>query len=112
MAHPEAHRDWQASLSSVAGVYLILAETTGEQYVGSAYGVSGIWGRWQNYAADGHGNNKLLKYLVANNSRYPHAFRYSVLQVLPKSTKDGEVVRWESQYKVKLGSRATGLNSN
>jgi hypothetical protein len=112
MANPAAHRDWQSSLSAVAGIYLILAETTGEQYVGSAYGLTGIWGRWQQYALNGHSNNKLLKQIINGNSAYPGAFRYSVLQVLPKSTKDKEVIRWESQYKLKLGSRATGLNAN
>ena len=110
--NPIVHRDWQSSLSAVAGIYLILAETTGEQYVGSARGHSGIWGRWQQYAANGHGGNKLLEELVKDDAAYPNAFRYSVLQVLPKSTKDGEVNHWETQYKLKLGSRAIGLNAN
>ena len=110
--NPEAHRDWKTSLSSVAGVYLILAETTGEQYVGSAYGLDGIWGRWSTYAKTKHGNNKLLKELVAKDTAYPEAFRFSLLQVLPKSTKKAEVIRWENQYKHKFGSRATGLNAS
>jgi hypothetical protein len=112
MANSVAHRDWQASLSSVAGIYLILATDSGQQYVGSAYGASGIWGRWSQYAGNGHGNNKLLKQVVKGDSAYPSAFRYSILQVLPKSTQDSEVIRWESQYKIKLGCRATGLNAN
>lgn len=112
VANPAAHRDWHSSLSAVAGVYLILAETNGNQYVGSAYGLDGIWGRWQQYAANGHGNNKLLKKLIQDCDAYPAAFRYSLLQVLPKTTKDSEVVRWETQYKHKLGTRATGLNAN
>ena len=111
VSNPDAHRDWQTSLSSVAGVYLILAETTGQQYVGSAYGLSGIWGRWTTYAKSKHGNNKLLIDLVKNDPSYPEAFRFSLLQVLPKSTKKAEVVRWEYQYMHKLGSRATGLNA-
>jgi len=113
MTNEAAHRDWQSSLSAVAGIYMILAETTGQQYVGSAYGLTGIWGRWQQYAANGHGNNKLLKQVIKDDpEHYPKSFRYSVLQVLPKSTKDSEVIRWETQYKHKLGSRATGLNAN
>lgn len=112
MENPAAHRDWQSSLSAVAGVYMILAEESGEQYVGSAYGDAGIWGRWREYAVNGHGNNKLLKQIVKHDKAYPEAFRYSILQVLPKSTKNSEVIRWETQYKVKLGSRATGLNVN
>lgn len=109
---PDAHRDWKASLSVVFGIYLILAERTGHQYVGSACGLSGIWGRWSTYAATGHGGNKLLKELVASNLGYPDAFRFSILQVLPKTTKKTEVIRWENQYKLKLGSRATGLNAS
>jgi hypothetical protein len=46
----EAHRDWKIPLSAVAGIYLILAQGSGDLYVGSAYGESGIWGRWRNYA--------------------------------------------------------------
>jgi len=112
MANPAGHRDWHSSLSAVAGIYLILAETTGEQYVGSAYGLEGIWGRWQQYVANGHGNNKLLRKIIKDDPAYPNAFRFSLLQVLPKTTKDSEVIRWETQYKNKLGSRATGLNAN
>jgi hypothetical protein len=108
--HPKSHRDWQSSLSAVAGVYLILAQHSGNQYVGSAYGTDGIWGRWQHYASSGHGNNVMLRDLVEQDDRYPESFRYSVLQVLPKSTKAAEVIRWENQYKMKLGSRAIGLN--
>ena len=112
MSNEAAHREWKSSLSAVAGIYMILAETTGQQYVGSAYGDTGIWGRWQQYAKNGHGNNKLLKKLIEEDPQYPESFRYAVLQVLPKSTKDFEVIRWETQYKHKLGSRATGLNAN
>lgn len=109
-SQPTAHRDWQSSLSAVAGIYLILAEQSGDHYVGSAYGSDGIWGRWQQYASNGHGNNVMLRQLVTSDGRYPGSFRYSVLQVLPKSTKPAEVIRWENQYKMKLGSRAIGLN--
>ena len=109
---PGAHRDWHSSLSAVAGVYLILAETTGHQYIGSAYGLEGIWGRWRQYANNGHGNNEQLRRLVKASPAYPNAFRYSVLQVLPKTRAAKEIIDWEIQHKLKLGSRATGLNSN
>jgi hypothetical protein len=110
VAAKTAHRDWFASLSAVAGVYLVLAQTTGHQYVGSAYGLGGIWSRWAQYAASGHGGNVLLKKYLKTDSRYPEAFRFSVLQVLPKTTTPREVIGWETRYKQKLGSRATGLN--
>ena len=112
VATANAHRDWVSSLSAVAGVYLILAQSSGHQYVGSAFGLDGIWGRWRQYATNGHGGNAKLRALLASDSAYPDAFRFSILQVLPKSTTAPEVIRWESQYKAKLGSRVTGLNLN
>jgi hypothetical protein len=108
-----AHRDWFSSLSAVSGVYLILAQSTGQQYVGSAYGLEGVWGRWTQYVLTGHGGNAKLKALLASDSAYPRAFRFSILQVLPKTTAPAEVIRWETLYKSKLGSRDTiGLNVN
>jgi hypothetical protein len=111
-ATAKAHRDWVSSLSAVSGVYLILAQPSGHQYVGSAYGLDGIWGRWIQYATNGHGGNTKLRALLKSDSAYPDAFRFSILQVLPKTTAAAEVIRWESLYKAKLGSRATGLNLN
>jgi hypothetical protein len=107
-----AHRDWQSALEAVAGVYLVLAEKSGHQYVGSAYGAYGIWGRWEQYAKTGHGYNKKLIDLVESGKGYPEKFRFSILQILPKSLTKDEVIRREVLYKDKLGSKATGLNSN
>ena len=109
--HEDANREWRARLAAVAGIYLILAATTGAQYVGSAHGAEGIWGRWAAYARDGHGGNKLLKDLIDNDPAYPAAFSYTILQILPKSFARSEVLAWEQRYKEKLGSRATGLNT-
>jgi len=111
-SQPEANREWRARLSAVAGIYLVLATTTGAQYVGSAHGVEGFWGRWASYAKDGHGGNKLLKDLIGNDRAYPDAFSYSILQILPLTSARSEVLNWERLYKQKLGSRAVGLNVN
>lgn len=81
-------------------------------YVGSAYGTDGIWGRWSDYARDGHGGNTLLKDLVASDPDYPRAFSYSILQILPKTLAKDDVIEREGCYKRKLGTRATGLNSS
>jgi len=110
--NPEAHRDWQARLEAVGGVYLILAEPSGRQYVGSATGAGGIWARWAEYARTGHAGNQLLRELIATSSQYPAKFRFSLLQILPKSVGQEEVLQWEARYKEKLGSRAIGLNAN
>ena len=108
--YADAHRDWRSALQAVAGVYLILAEKTGHLYVGSAYGASGVWGRWEQYAKTGHGGNKLLVDLLARDSDYPERFRFSLLQILPKTLTRNEVIKREGLYKQKLGTRATGLN--
>lgn len=113
--HADANSEWRARLSAVAGVYLILDTVTGRQYVGSAYGTEGFWGRWGAYARNGHGGNEQLRELVTTGdarSPYPDAFTYSILQILPRTTTRAEVVQWEAHYKQKLGSSATGLNSN
>jgi hypothetical protein len=108
----EAHRDWRIPLGAVAGVYLILAQRSGDLYVGSAYGESGIWGRWRNYAISGDGGNVRLRDLIKSDSAYPDQFRFSVLQILPRTMARDEVLKRETLYKHKLGTRATGLNSN
>lgn len=108
----DANHEWRARLSGVAGVYLILASTTGAQYVGSAYGADGVWGRWSGYAANGHGGNALLRKLIERDPSYPDAFTFSILQILPTSTARAEVFARERRFKQKLGSRATGLNGN
>jgi hypothetical protein len=107
-----AHHDWKARLSAVGGIYLILAQKSGEMYVGSASGEGGFWGRWRQYAATGHGGNRLLRKLMEHDPSYPQAFRFSVLQILPKTMAREEILRREAIYKMKLGSRAKGLNSN
>jgi hypothetical protein len=108
--HEYANADWRSRLAAVGGVYLILATTTGLQYVGSAHGANGIWGRWAAYAHNGHGGNAKLKGLLRDKD-YPSAFSYSVLQIVPRTMPRTEVLALEGRFKDKLGSRATGLNS-
>jgi hypothetical protein len=111
-SEPEANREWRARLTAVVGVYLVLATTAGAQYVGSAPGVEGLWGRLASYATDGHGGNVLLNGLMAKYPAYPEAFSYSILQILPPAVAWSEVLNSERLYKQKLGSRAIGLNAN
>ena len=49
---------WRSALADVRGVYVIADAQTGKLYVGSATGVEGIWGRWCEYSANGHGGNQ------------------------------------------------------
>lgn len=108
----DANKSWHYHLSSVNGVYLILDEKEGKQYIGSAYGKEGLWQRWCEYAKSGHGGNKLLKELCANDPNYKKNFKFTVLQPLPSNVSTKEVIDIENLYKKKLGTRVFGLNAN
>ncbi|WP_315795709.1 GIY-YIG nuclease family protein [Bradyrhizobium sp. SZCCHNRI3043] len=107
--------DWKAALSSVKGVYLISDSNTGKRYVGSAYSIDGIWGRWCNYAATGHGGNAELRQLVSDPTlEYCRKFfRFALLEHRPNLTSDEIVFQREGFWKRILLSRGEhGLNRN
>lgn len=104
--NPRANRDWKAALCANAGIYRIVDMSTGEIYIGSAYGKEGLWGRWAQYARNGHGGNKLLKSRDADN------FRWSVVRTVSRSMSEKDVIRIEGREKMKHGSRVHGLNGN
>lgn len=100
-------------MSQVSAVYLVVDTESGQQYVGSAYGENGLWGRWSDYVnTNGEGGNKLLHDFMAKYPDRYHSLQYSVLRVLDKTTKADDVIALESLYKNKLGTRAFGLNAN
>jgi hypothetical protein len=112
IGNADANREWHRMLIAIAGVYLIADMKTGKQYVGSAYGESGILGRWAVYAQTPHGGNNQLMELLAADPDYAKNFQFTVLQTLPKTLTKNEVVEYETRWKKKLGTRAFGLNSN
>ena len=99
---------WKAILSANKGIYLLVHEETGNQYIGSAYGEDGFFGRWANYEDElkGNGGNKLLKKLKKT------LYQISILEVCHPTFSDEEVINRESKWKNKLGSRVFGLNAN
>lgn len=107
----ESNREWYRMLSSVSGVYLILDQVTGKQYVGSAYGAGGIWARWKTYAKNPSGGNILLKQLLQEHPNRHKQFQFSVLRVLEPGVLKGAVIDHEVWAKRKLGCRAFGLNT-
>ena len=98
-------QSWQNILRSECGVYLLVTDK-GEQYVGSACGENGFLGRWTNYAANGHGGNKLLR---KNGYR---DYSVSILEIVPRNAPEDDVLKRESLWKIKLGSRVHGFNAN
>lgn len=110
--NPTVYEAWHTALSSVNAIYLIVDRETGKQYVGSAYGKEGLLGRWACYVNSLHGNNKLMKELICTYPERYHHFQFSILQILPKTVTDDEVIQTESLFKKKLLSIAFGMNDN
>jgi hypothetical protein len=110
--NPQSNREWLRMLSSVSGVYLLLDQESGEQYVGSAYGTGGIWARWRCYARNPCGGNVRLKALLAKYPDRYKRFQFSVLRVLEPGAPKDAVLEHEQWAKRKLGCRAFGLNGN
>ncbi len=98
---------WKSALSHWRGIYLIIDQSDGQQYVGSAYGRENILQRWQEYARTGHGGNKALR------TRNPQNFRFSILQRTSPDLPDTEVIALERSWKLRLRSQSPfGLNEN
>ena len=104
---------WKSALSNVKGIYLIMDEVTGKQYVGSAYGDECIWHRWAEYARNGHGGNVELKELLKENGEdYKFNFKYSVLEICNMSLGNEYILSRENHWKEVLMTRQFGLNRN
>lgn len=106
--------DWKAALSNMKGVYLIVDKSNGMKYVGSAYGDFGLWSRWACYIGIAHGwNDELVTLIKREGHDYAREnFRFSLLEVMVKSTPDGVVLAREAHWKRVLLSREHGYNKN
>lgn len=110
--NPVVYEAWHTALKSVHAIYLIVDTETGKQYIGSAYGKDGLLGRWSCYISSFHGNNKLMKEVICNCPDRYHAFQFSILQILPKTMTDEEIIAIESRWKKKLLTIQFGMNDN
>lgn len=97
---------WKAALAQWRGIYLIYDTSRRSAYVGSAYGVENIHGRWRNYAQTGHGGNRELR-----NSE-PADLRFSILQLTSPDLASADVIALEASWKERLHTRQFGLNMN
>lgn len=98
---------WAEVLRNARGIYLLVHRESGQQYVGSAYGADGFFGRWRSYA-DGHGGNVAMKELGESAD----AFDAAILEVVGSEATNEEVFARETLWKEKLGTKARGLNRN
>jgi hypothetical protein len=88
-------------------IYLLVRRKTGEQYVSSATGTDGFFGRWLCYQ-DGHGGNVGMREFAADAAEYD----VNVLEVAASNALTEEIYERESMWKTKLGTRVVGLNRN
>lgn len=89
---------WKAKLREWRGIYLIYDVEIKPGYVGSASGTDNLLGRWQNYAATGHGGN------VGLRRREPVNFRFSILERLSPDMQTDEICVLENLWKVRLSA--------
>jgi hypothetical protein len=99
---------WRAKLHEWRGIYYIFDTSDDKGYVGSASGESNLLGRWLDYAASGHGGNRLLR-----RPRNPENFQFTILQRLSPDLAPAKVIRVEGTWKDRLHTRHPhGLNEN
>jgi hypothetical protein len=97
-------REWAQQLAAWRGIYLIVDETKGERYVGSAYGVDNLFGRWRDHVAGERGVTKELSKLKTEG------FRFSILELLSPAADIVEVTQKERSWMARLGTIDYGLN--
>lgn len=108
--------DWKTALENVKGVYMLTDTANGRRYIGSAYSDCGIWSRWCQYCANGHGGNDELARLVEQKG-YDYvcrSFKFTLLEIHSRFTPDDFIIRRESYWKNVMLSREKrfGYNDN
>ena len=107
-------KSWRKALENILGIYLITDSLNGKLYVGSAYGENGLWSRWKEYTATGHGGNKKLQ-KVSKNMGIDYLFEnfsMSLLEVIPPNKTIDYVLKREKHWKKCLSSQNHGYNEN
>lgn len=109
----EGVESWRSALRNVAGVYVIADRRTGKLYVGSATAEEGIWSRWCNYSATGHGGNRDLKDLLEKQGDlYAENFQFGILETADSNASRDYLLLRESRWKDLLLTREHGYNAN
>ena len=71
------------------------------------YGSENLLQRWLNYAASGHGGNRLLR------EREPENFQFTILERVSPDMDAEDVITLETRWKKRLHTRSPdGLNDN
>ncbi|MBY6073483.1 GIY-YIG nuclease family protein [Vannielia litorea] len=116
---PPAWREWcmtgpelrvispnqEARLREWRGIYLIVDETDGARYVGSAYGAENLLSRWRSHVRRDHGVTVQLQ------QRNPANFRFSILERVSPDTPIEEITALEQTWMHRLHTKRFGLNT-
>lgn len=109
------NREWRTALQSIYGIYLIVDQLTGKQYVGSAYGGGGLWKRWSDYIySKGSGGNVGLNELLEGkpDDYAEKNYKFSLLEFFSTKVSTDYVISRENFWKEVLMTRCFGLNRN
>ena len=109
------NREWRTALQSIYGIYLIVDQLTGKQYVGSAYGSGGLWKRWSDYIySKGSGGNVGLNELLEGkpDDYAERNYKFSLLEFFSTKVSTDYVISRENFWKEVLMTRRFGLNLN
>lgn len=98
--------EWSLRLGDWRGVYLIVDQRDGARYVGAAYGVENLLGRWRAHLDR---NADVPARLAA---RDPNDFQFSILELTAPTAPADEVIACETAWKTRLHTRQWGLNEN
>jgi hypothetical protein len=101
--------DWRGALESVNGIYLISDKVTKKRYVGSAWGVGGIWSQWCNYIATGNADNLILRTLAEADRGLDYcrnSIQFALLECQPFSTPHKVIIDRESFWRRILLTRS------
>lgn len=108
-----SYLDYMLPLKSISAIYMIIDKSSGKQYVGSAYGKDGLYGRWSSYVyTEGTGNNLMPEDLKEKDEKHFKNYYFHILKVLPQSMSIDDVIQLENKYKTMYLTRIYGLNKN
>jgi len=109
-----AKSDWKTALENVKGIYLLTDKETGKSYIGSAYGDTGIWARWEQYINTFHGwNDKMVTLFKKKGKKYiRNNLKFTILEIYGMYTPDDQIIERENYWKEKLMTRIHGYNLN
>ncbi len=109
---PDIYDKYISALCAVKAVYLITDRKTGKQYIGSATGNDGLFGRWKEYVKTFHGGNSgMINYLNISADSYKD-FQFSILQIFSMNESKEKILNCEALWKNKLLTKFFGLNDN